>query len=164
MPKKHTLKKKSKSRSLTQPGDKPGLFIFDVTGGKLVARVLHEGAAEYALTYPASLTFPIEALESGQRFSIKASLMGIVGVDKLYFLPKAALKGYCVCEDAWLHRVFARFEARALAGEFRLNPYAKQETAELMQGDGEAEAETTDVTIIESPKEEPTPPEESAHA
>lgn len=135
------------------------MHIIDVTGGKLVGRILKDSPTEFILTYPASLTFPIEALDAGRRFAIKASLMGIVAVDKLYWLPKSAVRGYTPCGDRWLEEVYARFERRAVAGEFRLNPYAKQETALLMQGDGEVESESTDVAVIHAdpPAAEPAP-------
>lgn len=76
--------------------------------------------------------------------------MGLVAIDKLYFLPKSAVRGYTPCNDDWLMSVYARFEARAIAGDFRLNPYARPETVQLMQGDGEVEGETVDVTVINS--------------
>lgn len=123
-----------------------------------MARVLKDSPGEFILTYPASLTFPIEALDAGRRFAIKASLMGIVAVDKLYFLPKSAVRGYTPCSDRWLEEVYARFEKRAVMGDFRLNPYAKQETALLMQGEGEVEAETAEITTIHAtpaPTDEP---------
>lgn len=136
-----------------------GLHIFDVTGGKLVGRVVKEDAKGYTLQYPASLTFPIEALDAGQRFAIKASLMGIVAVDEEYYLSQAAVRGYVTCGDAWLQEVYARFRDRAEQGEFRLNPYAKAETALLMQGTGEAEAEDEHINVIHA---DPVPAENEA--
>ena len=125
-----------------------------------MGRILKDSPGEFILSYPASLTFPIEALDAGRRFAIKASLMGIVAVGKIYFLPKSAIRGYTPCDEPWLLDVYARFERRAMAGEFRLNPYTKQETVLLAQGDGEVEAETTDVVVIQAdpaPVADPTP-------
>lgn len=128
-----------------------------------MARVLSESASEFVLTRPASLSFPIAPLDGGRRFAIKATLMGIVGVDAMYYLPKSAVRGYTTCSDAWLTEVYARFEQRAAAGEFRLNPYAAPERVELMQGTGEVEGETGDVTVIHA-NTEPAAPTEAPDA
>lgn len=127
-----------------------------MTGGKLVAKVLKSAPTEYVLSYPASLTFPIEALDAGQRFAVKAALMGLVGVHDHYFLPTTAVRGYVQCNDPWLIDVYGRFVKRAMNDEFRLNPYAKPEVVRLMQGNGDAEAETVDVTVIHADKPAPT--------
>lgn len=119
-----------------------------MTGGKIVARVLGRIPDGLLLAFPANLTFPIEPLDGGQRFAVKASLMGMVGVDSQYVLPLAGVRGYIACNDSWLKDVHGRFQARAEKGEFRLNPYAKPETALLMQGKGDVEAEEIDLPVI----------------
>lgn len=132
-----------------------------MAGGKIVGKLAHKTGDIYVLEWAGGLTFPIEALERGQRFAVKGALMGIVAVDETYNLTAAGIKGFVVSHDPWLvDDLYPRFRVRAVRGDFRLNPYAKPETVLLMQGEGDAEAEGVELAVIQAdpaPATEPAP-------
>lgn len=114
---------------MTRPGEE-GLPIFDVSGLKLVGRVVAEDGRSTYLEWPAQLSFrstPVldnQQQPAGDQFDIQAVLSPFMPEPKRYKLPDAAVRGQYYEYGAWLKKAYGEFVARAETGAYGLIPKA----------------------------------------
>lgn len=116
-----TLTQKKKFESNSRVTYK--LVLFDIVGGKILARVVEESRDYFQVTNPGILLITNPTADGGKTFQTNARIQGWIPWTPHYRIYKTALRGLAIVEDDWLQVLYAQYAELVQNGVYETKVY-----------------------------------------